>query len=87
MADRHTLSVNKIDDFKKWLASDGWVLQETKGVYEVLRATKQGKKYPMIIYGRDKTDGNTRLVHLTVLDRDMTILKQYLRDKKEHKNE
>ena len=46
MANRNTLSVNKIDDFKVWLEKDGWQLQETKGFYEVLRAVKQGRKHP-----------------------------------------
>ena len=87
MADRHTLSVNKIDDFKQWLVNNGWLLQETKGVYEVLRAYKQGRGCPMIIYGRDTTNGNAQLVHFTVLDSDMPVVKQYLRCKKERANE
>lgn len=50
MANRSTLAVSKLDDFKEWLKTDGWDIQETKGFWEVLRATKKGRKRPIIIY-------------------------------------
>lgn len=82
MANRNTLAISKIDDFKNWLVNDGWILQETKGICEALRATKQGKKYPLIIYRRNETDSGTDLKHLTVLDRDLYVVKEYLRSRK-----
>lgn len=82
MANRNTLSVNKIDDFKVWLEKDGWQLQETKGFYEVLRAVKQGRKHPLIVYFRHDTNNETKLVHYTVLDRDMGVVRAYLKEKK-----
>ena len=80
MANRNTLSVKNLECFKKWLVADGWKIQEPKGCYEVLRATKDGKKYPLIIYKRDTTNGGKNLVHYTVNDRDMGVIRAYLRN-------
>ena len=79
MANRHTLATNKLDDFKTWLFSDGWQIQRPKGFYEVLRATKEGRKYPLIVYQRHDTNNGTPLIHYTVQDRDMGVLRAYLR--------
>lgn len=78
MANRNTLSTSKLDKFKEWLINNGWTLQKTKGVYEVVRATKQGYKYPLIVYDRNKSP----LGHFTVLDRDMKIIRDFLGEKK-----
>ncbi len=40
MAERCLLHKNKIEPLKVWLTSSGYELQPTKGIYEVLRATK-----------------------------------------------
>lgn len=82
MANRHTLYVNKIDDFKEWLIKDGWQTQETKGFYEVLRAIKESKKHPLIVYYRHDTNKGKDLVHYTVADRDMGVVRAYLKVKK-----
>ena len=82
MANRSTLSVNKIDEFKAWLEKDGWQIQETKGFYEVLRAVKQGRKHPLLVYFRHDTNNETKLVHYTVLDRDIGVVWEYLKEKK-----
>ena len=79
MANRHTLSVSSIDKFKKWLITDGWQLQEPKGSYEVLRATKEGKNHPLIVYKRLNTNSDKDLVHYTVADRDMGVVRAYLK--------
>lgn len=83
MANRNTLSVKKIDEFKAWLEKNGWQLQKTKGFYEVLRAVKQGRKHPLIVYYRHDTHKGTELVHYTVLDRDFGVVKAFLRSKYE----
>ena len=85
MANRNTLSVKKIDEFKAWLEKDGWQLQKTKGSYEVLRAVKQGQKHPLIVYYRHDTHKGTELVHYTVLDRDFGVVRAFLRSKYERK--
>ena len=79
MANRNILKLSKIDDFKDWLVSDGWKLQKTEGVWEVLRAVKEGRKNPLIVYKRLSTDNGKELVHLTVLDRDIGVVNTYLR--------
>lgn len=77
MANRNTLSVNQMEKFKAYLVADGWELQEPKGDYEVLRATKEGRKHPLIVYFRHSNS----LVHYTVLDRDMPIVRAFLKKK------
>ena len=79
MANRNTLSTKAIDNFKSWLVADGWQLQESKGYYEVLRATKDGRKHPLIVYRRFDTNGGKELVHYTVLDRDMGAVRAFLK--------
>ena len=81
MANRNTLSVKAIDNFKKWLEEYGWQVQEPKGDYEVLRATKEGRKHPLIVYYRFDTNGGKELVHYTVLDRDMGAVRAFLKKK------
>ena len=75
MANRHTLHISKLEDFKKWLVKDGWGIEETKDIYEVLRARKQGRQNPLIIY--TKADAKE---HLSVMDRDSDVVGAFLRD-------
>ena len=81
MANRNTLSVMKLDDFRSWLVADGWQIQVPIGFYEVLRATKEGRKHPLIVYRRHDTNGSKKLVHYTVLDRDMGVVRAFLKKK------
>ena len=81
MANRGTLSVIKFNDFKAWLVTDGWQIQVPRGFYEVLRATKEGRKHPLIVYWRHDTNGGKELVHYTVLDRDMGVVRAFLRSR------
>lgn len=81
MANRHTLHVNKIDDFKEWLIKDGWSIQSNKGYYEALRAVKNRRT--LIVYFRS----SNRLQHYSVSDKDAGVVRAYLRDKKGRKNE
>lgn len=75
MANRHTLHISKLEDFKKWLVKDGWKIEEPKGVYEVLRARKQGRQNPLIVY--TKADAKE---HLSIMDRDSGIVGAFLMD-------
>lgn len=77
MANRHTLHINKLDSFKKWLVKDGWeLLPLSNNHYEVLRAQKAGKQYPLIIYSGKSSE------HLSLADRDMPVVGAFLRDSK-----
>ena len=82
MANRHTLHISKLNSFKEWLVNDGWQLEEPKGIYEVLRARKAGKKNPLIIY--KKSDAKE---HLSLLDRDCGVIGAFLRDYRKTKAE
>lgn len=84
MANRNTLCVEKLDDFKEWLMSDGWKIQQPKGYYEVLRATKQSKKHPLIVYKRLDTNGGNNLVHYTIQEKDVGVLRAYLKVRKQN---
>ena len=82
MANRNTLAVSKLEDFKIWLIFEGWKIVETKGYFEVLRAVKEGRKNPLIVYKRLSTDNGKELVHLSVLDRDIGVVNAYLRSRR-----
>lgn len=73
MAIRNILHRSKLENFKEYLISKGWVMQETKGLYEELRAVNPDvMKRPLIIYdGRSKE-------HLSVDDRDLGIVRDYI---------
>lgn len=80
MADRSRLHISKLEDFKEWLVKDGWEIEEPKGVWEVLRARRAGRKNPLIIY--TKADVKE---HLSVMDRDSGVIGAYLKDCKKTK--
>lgn len=86
MAYRSILHVNKLQAFEEYLVKNGWEIQELKGNYEVLRATKQGRKYPLIVYRREENNTGTKtLVHLSVFDRDIAIIREFIKDCKKNK--
>ena len=73
MATRHLLHRSKLDEFKNYLKSEGWVIQDTKGMYEALRAVNpEVQKRPLIIY-----DGKSK-EHFSVDDRDFSIVRDFI---------
>ena len=60
MAKRSLLRRSNIEDFKAWLQEDGWQIEKTKGIYEVVRATKPNRK-PLIAYTRGDKEENAYL--------------------------
>lgn len=79
---RNLLAISHFDKFKNWLAVNGWKIQETKGDYEVLRATMAGRRNPLIVYKRTSTTAGNQLAHFTVLDRDLTLVKKFIKESK-----
>ena len=73
MANRCILHRNHLDAFKEWLKNDGWEIEDTKGLYEVLRARKEGRREPLIIF--EKADAKQ---HYSVMDRDVWVVKTFL---------
>lgn len=86
MADRHTLSASHIDEFKLWLIDDGFTLQEPKGLYEAIRATKPSRKHPFIAYKRYGVEDGEIRDHFTVADKDMGVVRAFLRDQRKRKH-
>ncbi len=84
MANRNTLALKALTQFQAWLVDNGWEVQEPKGEWEVLRAVKQGRKNPLIVYKRLATNSGEQIFHLSVLDRDMRVVRQFLDFKKEN---
>ncbi len=73
MATRNILHRSKLDSFKSYLKSKGWIIQDTKGMYEVLRAVNpELQKRPLIIY-----DGKSK-EHFSVDDRDFRIVRDFI---------
>ena len=80
MANRHTLHISKLEDFKEWLVKDGWEIEEPKGIWEVLKARKSGRQNPLIVYR--KADAEE---HLSIKERDSGVVGAFLRDCKKTK--
>lgn len=82
MANRNTLHVDRLEDFKRWLTDDGWKFEDPKGDYEVFRARKPDRKRPLIIWRRLGNSGGGDLTHLTHDDRDGGVIRAFLADRK-----
>ena len=83
MANRHILSPTRLGEFKTYLLSNGYTMNAPKGEYEVLRASKPGRKHPLIVYERlSNNSGSSPVVHLTVMDRDERVIRNFLYSKK-----
>lgn len=78
MAERCLLHKNKLDLLKRWLSSKGYEVQQTKGIYEVLRAKKN--KDTVIIYRKSEI-----LEHLTVQQKDDKLIRQFIRETRDKK--
>ena len=75
MAERCILHKSKLNQFREWLFSKGYVIESTKGDYEVLRA-KKGKNTVIIyekLYAKE---------HLTVQQKDYNLVRQFLKETK-----
>lgn len=70
---RCLLHKNKLELFANWLKDNGYNVVETKGIYEVLRATKD--KETVIIFTRDNAKE-----HYTVQGKDYALVKQFIRE-------
>lgn len=57
MKNRITVKHGMLPDLKAYLVRSGWTLQDTKGKYEVLRATRSGYPRPLLIYDRERGCG------------------------------
>lgn len=74
MAIRNLLHKTKLEDFKQWLIKQGWIIQEPKGFYEVLRVSRD--KETIIIF--EKLDSKE---HYTVQDNSLDMVRAYLKQR------
>ena len=73
MAMRNILHRSKLDSFKYYLKANGWLIQDTKGVYEVLRAfNPEVQSRPLIVW-----DGKSK-EHFSVDARDFSIVRDFI---------
>lgn len=77
MATRNLLHKSHLEPFKEWLIKTGYEIHDTKGIYEVLRASK-GSKW-LIVYRKDSLKE-----HYTVRDIDYTTVSRFLRWRNEN---
>lgn len=82
MANRNTRHRNHLPDFLEWLEAKGWKVSTPKGYYEVVRATRPGRQHPLLIYTQLRDP-----VHYTVRDRDMPVVWQFLKERRDHNAE
>jgi len=80
MGNRNTLAVKKLQDFSEWLISKGWTIEPTHGYYEVLRARKPDRTRPLIVYKRLSNRNGSELTHLTVDEREMRFVMEFLKE-------
>ena len=84
MANRNTLSVNELPQFKEYLIRNGWKILTSKGNCDVLRATKEGRRHPLIIYRRDSINAGNPPTHLTLLDSDVRVVREFLKERNDN---
>ena len=72
MATRNLLHRSHLEEFKEWLIKVGYQIHDTKGLYEVLRASK-GSKW-LIVYRKDSLKE-----HYSVRDIDYSTVGRFLR--------
>ena len=83
MADRHSLCRQNIEEFKVFLSSRGYAIADPVGSFEVLRPTHKDRRHPIIVYRRARSSGGGELVHYSCLDRDMPIVREFFKSKKQ----
>lgn len=81
MANRQLLHKSKLDSFRDWLRREGWEIAQGPGGYEVLRAIRPGRRYPLLVYSGASTE------HLSLMDRDAGVVKSFIRAEREKSNE
>ena len=80
MANRSTLAISKLDDFKLWLTCNDVKFQKAKGCYEVLRwkSDVKGEAMPIVFSGKSN-------VHLSCNESAASYLSAYFRHRKQGK--
>jgi hypothetical protein len=76
---RNTLHVDKLADFTAWLIGKGWLQQEKKGPYEVLRMTRRGKYSNKTLIVHKKLESER---YCTTLGESEHAVQQWLKERR-----
>ena len=77
MATRNLLHKSHLEEFKEWLIKNGYQIHDTKGLYEVLRASRGGTW--LIVYRKAALKE-----HFSVRDIDYSIVRRFLKWRTDH---
>lgn len=80
MPNRETLRVERLKEFEAWAIAAGYTSEPVKGQYEVLRLRPPTGEGPWIFYRRIQTHAGGELVHLTVPNEAMPLVRRWLKD-------
>ena len=72
MANRNLIHRKHLSLLRMYLRKTGWTLLEPKGLWEVLRAVREDRKTPVIVYRSFNSE------HFTIQDRDYAIFKKFI---------
>lgn len=50
METKRKILISRLDSLKKWLIAEGWKIEKSRCSYEVLRATKEGRTVPFLVF-------------------------------------
>ncbi len=73
--DRYRLRLDEIELFASWAQGEGYIREFTKGDYEALRLSKDGKGIPLIFFWRKNKQ------YVTVQNPAIPLVLGFLRDK------
>ena len=76
MKNRITVRHGMLGDLRDYLSRTGWTIEEPVGVYEVLRARKNGYPRPLLIHNR--TSGGCGY---SIDERDMKVYNRWRNDR------
>ncbi len=65
MARRNLLAISQIPEFSNYLERHGWTVQELKGIWEVLRATRPHSK-TIVIHCKSQTMRGGETQHASI---------------------
>lgn len=77
MKNRLTVRHGMLYDLSMYLSQSGWVIEQTKGCYEVLRARKPGRPRPLLVH--DRTSGG---IGYSIDERDMKVYQGWKKDRR-----
>ena len=82
MRARNLLHKNQLEDFASWLEKRGWIRNDPKGEYEVLRMWHRQHKQPIIVHEKLATNAGGTVQHLTVWGMGLGLSKKFIAERR-----